>query len=75
MKQRVYPITETLAGISLGSWDVSGQSFMALCYLETFGLTGLAGVSAVVGGVSPKSGGLGWSQRAMAGVGNWYISF
>lgn len=48
---------------------------MALCYLETFGLTGLAGVSAVVGGVSPKSGGLGWSQRAMAGVGNWYISF
>lgn len=28
-----------------------------------------------IGGVSPESGGLGWSQRAMTGVGNWHISF
>lgn len=32
---------------------------MTLCYLEMFGL---AGVSAVLGGVSPESGGLGRSQ-------------
>lgn len=57
----------------MGSWGVSGQqSFMTLCYLEMFGLPG---VSAVVGGVGPESGGLGWSQRAMTDGDNWYVSF